>query len=97
MSKKPAPAVAGDKARIDLHFDKMHLLGAVFGEFDRNLVTIENRLGVYISARGNRLLIEGDAEACARARDVITGESFRAAAVTTPSVPSAPISNCFRS
>ena len=73
MSKKPAPAVAGDKARIDLHFDKMHLLGAVFGEFDRNLVTIENRLGVYISARGNRLLIEGDAEACARARDVITG------------------------
>ncbi len=73
MSKKPAPAAAGEKARIDLHFEKMQLLGPLFGEFDRNLVTIENRLGVYISARGDRLLIEGEAESCARARDVITG------------------------
>jgi phosphate starvation-inducible protein PhoH and related proteins len=73
MSKKAAAAVAGDRARIDLHFDKTHLLGALFGEFDRNLVMIENRLGVYISARGDRLLIEGEAESCARARDVLNG------------------------
>ena len=33
----------------------------------------------------------------ATARDGRTGNSFRLAAVTTPSVPSAPIRNCFRS
>jgi phosphate starvation-inducible protein PhoH and related proteins len=48
------------------------LMGALFGEFDRNLVAIENRLGVYISARGNRVQIEGEAESAARARDVLS-------------------------
>src|SRR3546814_1500464 len=33
---------------------------------------IENRLGVYCAARGNRVQIEGEAEAAARARDVLT-------------------------
>jgi phosphate starvation-inducible PhoH-like protein len=54
-------------------FEKPHLLGALFGQYDQNLVAIENRLGVYIAARGNRLQIEGEAEAAARARDVMTG------------------------
>jgi phosphate starvation-inducible PhoH-like protein len=54
-----------------MSFDKPHLINAVFGEFDRNLVTIENRLGVYISARGNRVQIEGEAGAIGRARDVL--------------------------
>src|SRR3546814_12349192 len=39
----------------------------------QNLVALENRLGVYISARGNRVQIEGEAEQAARARDVLTG------------------------
>lgn len=73
MSKKPQPAVAGDKARIEVTFEKPQLLHALFGEYDQNLVTIENRLGVYIAARGNKIQIEGEAEACARARDVLTG------------------------
>src|SRR3546814_6542517 len=38
----------------------------------QNLVALENRLGVYISARGNRVQIEGEAEQAARARDVLT-------------------------
>ncbi len=54
-------------------FDKPYLLGPLFGEYDQNLVAIENRLGVYIAARGDRLQIEGEAEAAARARDVISG------------------------
>ena len=58
-------------SRIEITFDKPHLINTVFGEFDRNLVTIENRLGVYISARGNRVQIEGEAGATARARDVL--------------------------
>ena len=73
MSRKHVQAEAGDRARLELTFDKPHLLGTVFGQYDQNLVTIENRLGVYIGARGNRLQIEGEAEAAARARDVIMG------------------------
>ena len=34
---------------------------------------IEDRLGVHISARGNRVQIEGDPDAAARARDVLVG------------------------
>ena len=70
MAKK-AQAQAGDLSRLEMSFDKPHLINAVFGEFDRNLVTIENRLGVYISARGNRVQIEGEASAIGRTRDVL--------------------------
>ncbi|WP_454886776.1 PhoH family protein [Sphingomonas oryzagri] len=73
MSRKPVPAQAGDKARIEVVFDKPQLLGRLFGEFDQNLIAIESRLGVYISARGNKLVIEGYADSIGRARDVLTG------------------------
>ncbi|HKR16321.1 PhoH family protein [Rhizorhapis sp.] len=73
MAKKQVQAEAGDRGRLEVTFDKPQLLGALFGEYDQNLVAIENRLGVYIAARGNKLQIEGDAEATARARDVLTG------------------------
>jgi phosphate starvation-inducible protein PhoH and related proteins len=73
MAKKHVRAEAGDRARIEVLFEKPHLLGQVFGQYDQNLVAIENRLGVYIGARGNKLQIEGEAEATARARDVLTG------------------------
>ena len=73
MSRKPVPAQAGDRSRLEVLFDKPQLLGRLFGEYDQNLVAIENRLGVYIAARGNKLQIEGEAEAAARARDVLTG------------------------
>jgi phosphate starvation-inducible PhoH-like protein len=73
MSRKPVPAQAGDRARLEILFDRPQLLGRLFGEYDQNLVAIENRLGVYVSARGNRVQIEGEAEAAARAREVLTG------------------------
>jgi len=73
MSRKPVPAQAGDRARLEIVFDRPQLLGRLFGEFDQNLVAIENRLGVYIAARGNKLQIEGEAGAAARAREVLTG------------------------
>jgi phosphate starvation-inducible protein PhoH and related proteins len=73
MPKKPQPAEIGDRSRIEVTFDRPQFLARVLGEYDRNLVAIENRLGVYIAARGNRLQIEGEALACARARDVLTG------------------------
>src|SRR5690606_2721054 len=73
MAKRHVQAEAGDRARLELTFDQPYLLGALFGEYDRNLVNIENRLGVYIAARGNKVQIEGEAEAAARARDVLNG------------------------
>ena len=73
MSRKPVPAQAGDRARLDILFDRPQLLGRLFGEYDQNLVAIENRLGVYVSARGNRVQIEVEPDSAARARDVLVG------------------------
>jgi phosphate starvation-inducible PhoH-like protein len=67
-----APAPSNGRARLELEFDRPALLGSLFGQFDQNLITIENRLGVYIAARGNRVAVEGESAAIARARDVLT-------------------------
>jgi phosphate starvation-inducible PhoH-like protein len=66
-------AATAPRARLEIEFQQPHLLGPLFGEFDRNLVAIEDRLGVYIAARGSRVQIEGEPEAAARARDVLQG------------------------
>ncbi|MFN3727270.1 MAG: PhoH family protein [Allosphingosinicella sp.] len=71
--KKPAAQAATPRARVEIEFEQPHLLGPLFGEFDRNLVAIEDRLGVYIAARGAKVQIEGDPEAAARAREVLVG------------------------
>ena len=71
--KKGPEAAAAPRARLEIEFEQPHLLGPLFGEFDRNLVAIEDRLGVYIAARGARVQIEGEPEAAARARDVLLG------------------------
>jgi len=73
LAKRHVQAEPGERARLELVFDKPYLLGSLFGEYDQNLVAIENRLGVYIAARGQKLQIEGEAEAAARARDVLQG------------------------
>ncbi|MDR2858209.1 MAG: PhoH family protein [Novosphingobium sp.] len=82
MARKPARAdddpaqlrpETPRRARLEVQFDEPSLLGALFGQFDANLVHIENRLGVYIAARGNRIQIEGPDDAVARARDVLKG------------------------
>ncbi|MFM6933320.1 MAG: PhoH family protein [Novosphingobium sp.] len=67
---KPEPP---KRARAELEFDEPAVLGALFGQFDANLVQLENRLGVFISARGNRIQIEGRSDDVARARDVLRG------------------------
>jgi phosphate starvation-inducible protein PhoH and related proteins len=59
------------RSRTELTFDDPSHLGALFGQFDANLVKIESRLGVFIAARGNRVQIEGPEDAVGRARDVI--------------------------
>ena len=66
------PPMTG-RARLELEFEQPYLLGPLFGDYDRHLITIEKRLGVHIAARGNRVQIEGDPDAAARARDVLIG------------------------
>ena len=73
MSRKPVPAQSGERSRAEVMFDRPELLPRLFGEYDTNLVALENRLGVYITARGNRVQVEGTAEQVALARDVLNG------------------------
>jgi len=54
-----------------MEFENQSLLVPLFGQFDANLVQVENRLSVFISARGGKLLIEGPEDSVARARDVL--------------------------
>ncbi|MCU0729733.1 MAG: phosphate starvation-inducible protein PhoH, partial [Sphingopyxis sp.] len=72
MSRKPVPAQAGDRSRAEMTFDRPQLLAQLFGQYDQNLVTIENRLGVFITARGDRVGLEGTAEGVATAREVLS-------------------------
>ncbi len=71
LSKPPAPQREIRRARAEVSFDNQSLLGALFGQFDANLVQVENRLGVFISARGDEVQIEGPEDSVARARDVL--------------------------
>jgi phosphate starvation-inducible protein PhoH and related proteins len=86
MSRKPTRAatlarypsdVTAQRGRCELVFDEPAMLGALFGQFDANLVLIENRLGVFISARGDKVQIEGSEDAVLRARDVLKGMQQR--------------------
>jgi phosphate starvation-inducible PhoH-like protein len=70
-STTPASAKEGRRARTEIAFDDQRLLGPLFGQFDANLVQVENRLGVFISARGDRVQIEGSEDSVARARDTL--------------------------
>jgi phosphate starvation-inducible PhoH-like protein len=71
MSRKPQPARAGERSRAELAFDRPQSLALLFGQYDQNLAALENRLGVYITARGDRVGLEGPAEQVAIARDVL--------------------------
>lgn len=83
MGRRPTnlidPAVVPDainanearRAKAELTFENQSLLGALFGQFDANLVQVENRLGVFIHARGDRIMIEGPEDSVARARDTL--------------------------
>ena len=55
----PGPVAVG--APILMQFDDNSLLPILFGEHDQHLARIEQRLGVSLISRGNRLAIEGPA------------------------------------
>jgi phosphate starvation-inducible PhoH-like protein len=73
MPKRPDLRAVDDptRARLEIEFEQPYLLGPLFGEYDRHLVAIEDRLGVNIAARGTRVQIEGEPDSAARAREVL--------------------------
>ena len=70
-SSDPTPSDDLRRAKAELSFENQSLLGPLFGQFDANLVQVENRLGVYIHARGDQIMIEGPEDAVARARETL--------------------------
>jgi len=54
-----------------IEFDDNALLSRLYGEFDRNLARIEQRLGLSLHTRGNRIAISGPAEESIVARDAL--------------------------
>src|SRR5215218_10717538 len=72
MARRELQAIP-ETARLELEFEQPYLLGPLFGDYDRHLVTIESRLGVHIAARGTKVQIEGEPDSAARARDVLVG------------------------
>jgi phosphate starvation-inducible PhoH-like protein len=62
---------APETAPLHLQFDDNTLLPLLFGEHDRHLARIEQRLGVSLVTRGNRLAISGPPSSAERARDAL--------------------------
>ncbi|MEP6009851.1 MAG: phosphate starvation-inducible protein PhoH, partial [Parasphingorhabdus sp.] len=73
MVQKTKTGTTENLTKLDLEFEDPQILASLFGEYDRNIVTIESRLGVYIAARGTKLKIEGHEEAVSQASAVLTG------------------------
>jgi phosphate starvation-inducible PhoH-like protein len=57
------PDSGAAERQIVVDFEDNRLLPALFGEHDRNLARIEQRLGVALITRGNRVVIKGEAGA----------------------------------
>ncbi|QIL02019.1 PhoH family protein [Sphingomonas sinipercae] len=72
MARREVEA-APDRSRLEIEFDQPYLIGPLFGDYDRHLIAIEQRLGVHIAARGSRVQIEGEPDSAARAREVLVG------------------------
>jgi phosphate starvation-inducible PhoH-like protein len=70
--------VSADDNTLALVFDDNRLLTLVCGGHDEHLALIEQRLGVDIMPRGNRLAVRGSEDARERTRDVLMALYLRA-------------------
>jgi len=71
-SQPPVPPPAPSSQPVHLEFDDNRLLPMLFGEYDQNLVRIEQQLGVSLVSRGNHIAISGPAESVDAARETLT-------------------------
>ena len=60
-------------APLVLRFDDNALLSQLYGEYDHNLIRIEQEIGVHVNSRGNEVAITGPSDQVGIARDVLTG------------------------
>jgi phosphate starvation-inducible PhoH-like protein len=77
-SKRVTGERNGTTDSLILAFDDNRLLTTVFGEHDEHLALIEQRLGVTITPRGNRVALAGETAARERARQVLQHLYLRA-------------------
>jgi len=59
------------RAQIAIEFENNQLASALFGRHAENLALIERRLGVTADQRGNHLTLEGERDACERAKRLL--------------------------
>jgi len=71
VSGSPGYSPGGDHETRHLSFEDTSLLPPLFGEHDRHLALIENRLGVLLVPRGNQVAVSGGADAVAIAENVL--------------------------
>jgi phosphate starvation-inducible PhoH-like protein len=75
LQSKPAAArqsgAAPARGTTTLSFDDNRLLMLVFGEHDEHLLLIEDRLGVDVTPRGNKVAIQGTQGGREMARQVL--------------------------
>lgn len=71
MSEKQESAGPGRDDVVVLSFDDNRLAAALYGEHDSNLARIEQRLGVSMQSRGNRLQVAGSEDDRAIAKAVL--------------------------
>ena len=64
----PESRAAPEHEGVLVRFEDNALLPALYGEFDRNLARLEQRLDVSLSSRGNTIVIRGPTEAAGIAR-----------------------------
>ena len=68
----PRHGTASDtREQITLEFRRNALLSALAGSHSRNLVRLEQKLGVRLAQRGNLIAVEGAPELCERASLVL--------------------------
>ncbi|MBV1797296.1 PhoH family protein [Siccirubricoccus sp. G192] len=67
---RPSPSLPEQRS-VTLQFDDNALLPLLYGEHDRNLARIEQRLGIRLGSRGNRLTIAGAPERTEMAEAVL--------------------------
>jgi len=78
LGKQLADAHDGAADNLIVAFDDNRLLTTVFGEHDEHLALIEQRLGVTITPRGNRVALSGNAAMRERARQILQHLYLRA-------------------
>ena len=76
----PPPDQVADMLETRLEFPDNRLLIDLFGEFNRNLAQVEHALGVQIMHQGNQLAVFGEADAIAKAAEVLQALYTRAEA-----------------